>query len=532
VTSGSGQVLRHYDAAGRVVAITDTVKGGATPFLALHYTRDRLGLLATAAEAGNTNTYDYDALARLQSDGLSGSTTSSRIWGYDGVTEIITTSYQVGTGTPLTTTRSYDAANALSRLLEQQSSTVTQNLTFTYDLNGNRTQQRDAVSGDVRSYTYDQANRLLTINPTALHGPLATFQYNGDGLRMEKDAISGCCVQPHAYTWDVGAGLPLLLQENATSYIYGPGGMVLEQIQDSGTTGTPYYYHADQLGSIRALTDQAGAVVATYAYDAYGSTTASTGSVANPLRYAGEYQDVESGLYYLRARYYDPASQQFLTRDPLVAATEQAYTYAAGSPLNATDPSGLDPGGPSGYDDPEFPGFWCSVLGFCSDAEKQAILFWQYRTQAAENIVRAQEQARGAGLAGPYIGGIDHPLMAAGNTVCAAVLSTGSSGKPFGETLKVGPYAAKSIPARGPERDFTTVEHNAVDAIGRDTGCHTCGTRDPGTKSGHFVPDHQPPSQLVPPGTPQELYPHCLACSRRQGGEVREYMRRAAKNQP
>ena len=215
-----------------------------------------------------------------------------------------------------------------------------------------------------------------------------------------------------------------------------------------------------------------------------------------------------------------------------MAATEQAYTYAAGSPLNATDPSGLDPGGPSGYDDPEFPGFWCSVLGFCSDAEKQAILFWQYRTQAAENIVRAQEQARGAGLAGPYIGGIDHPLMAAGNTVCAAVLSTGSSGKPFGETLKVGPYAAKSIPARGPERDFTTVEHNAVDAIGRDTGCHTCGTRDPGTKSGHFVPDHQPPSQLVPPGTPQELYPHCLACSRRQGGEVREYMRRAAKNQP
>jgi RHS repeat-associated protein len=82
-------------------------------------------------------------------------------------------------------------------------------------------------------------------------------------------------------------------------------------------------------------------LVNTYAYDAYGNTTASTGSVANPLRYTGEYQDAESGLYYLRARYYDPASQQFLTRDPLVAATEQAYNYAGGSPLNATDPSGL-----------------------------------------------------------------------------------------------------------------------------------------------------------------------------------------------
>jgi RHS repeat-associated protein len=121
--------------------------------------------------------------------------------------------------------------------------------------------------------------------------------------------------------------------------------MVLEQIQDSGPTGTASYYHADQLGSIRALTDQAGTVVNTYAYDAYGTTTASTGSVANPFRYAGEYQDAETGLYYLRARYYDPATQQFLTRDPLVAATEQAYNYAGGSPLNATDPSGMNPYG-------------------------------------------------------------------------------------------------------------------------------------------------------------------------------------------
>lgn len=69
------------------------------------------------------------------------------------------------------------------------------------------------------------------------------------------------------------------------------------------------------------------------------------------MRYAGEYQDAETGLYYLRARYYDPTTQQFLTRDPLVAATEQAYNYAAGSPLNAKDPSGLYPAGPDVPDD-------------------------------------------------------------------------------------------------------------------------------------------------------------------------------------
>ena len=50
--------------------------------------------------------------------------------------------------------------------------------------------------------------------------------------------------------------MPLLLQENTTSYINGPGGMVLEQIQDSGTTGTAYYYHTDQSARIRALVAQ------------------------------------------------------------------------------------------------------------------------------------------------------------------------------------------------------------------------------------------------------------------------------------
>lgn len=61
----------------------------------------------------------------------------------------------------------------------------------------------------------------------------------------------------------------------------------------------------------------------------------------NPFVYTGEYTDAESGLIYLRARYYDPATQQFLTVDPMLVDTEQAYAYAAGSPTNFTDPSGM-----------------------------------------------------------------------------------------------------------------------------------------------------------------------------------------------
>jgi hypothetical protein len=89
-------------------------------------------------------------------------------------------------------------------------------------------------------------------------------------------------------------------------------------------------------------------------------------------------------------------------------------------------------------------------------------------------------------------------------------------------TLKVGPFAGKSIPARGPGRDFTRDERRQIDEIGYDTGCHTCGTKNPGTKSGHFILDHQPSSALNVNNKPQNLYPHCLNCSLRQGGEVRQ----------
>jgi uncharacterized protein RhaS with RHS repeats len=95
--------------------------------------------------------------------------------------------------------------------------------------------------------------------------------------------------------WSILIGAALLLQDRLASYVYGPGGQILEQIAGSAAT----YYHADQLGSVRALTDQSGAVVATYSYDAYGQPAASTGSIANPFRYAGQYRDAESGRYYL-----------------------------------------------------------------------------------------------------------------------------------------------------------------------------------------------------------------------------------------
>lgn len=73
---------------------------------------------------------------------------------------------------------------------------------------------------------------------------------------------------------------------------------------------------------------------------------------------------------------------------------------------------------------------------------------------------------------------------------------------------------------------------HAVSRLLKTTGCHTCGSTDPGTKSGNFVPDHQPPSALNPAGEEQKLYPHCLPCSRQQGGEVRQAKPQQQQPQP
>jgi RHS repeat-associated protein len=87
-------------------------------------------------------------------------------------------------------------------------------------------------------------------------------------------------------------------------------------------------------------------------------------------------------------------------------------------------------------------------------------------------------------------------------------------------TLEPGPFAGESIPASGPGRNFTKVERDAINKIGEDTGCHTCGITNPGTNTGNFIPDHQPANALTPAGASQQLYPHCKGCSLRQAGEV------------
>jgi RHS repeat-associated protein len=153
----------------------------------------------------------------------------------------------------------------------------------------------------------------------------------------------------NAFIWDVGTGLPQVLQDTKTpdgggtaaptTYLYG-----LSLIAETSSAGTSSYYLSDGLGSSTQLTDTSGAVTDTYAYDVWGAPRAAgPAPTSNDFRFTGQQDDrnANRGLYYLRARHYDPALGRFLGRDPSGAGP--SYVYGNSNPVNFADPAGLDP---------------------------------------------------------------------------------------------------------------------------------------------------------------------------------------------
>lgn len=112
-------------------------------------------------------------------------------------------------------------------------------------------------------------------------------------------------------------------------------------------TWTPSFYGYDGFGSVRQLTNSTGTVTDTYEYDAFGNIVNQTGTTPNNYLYRGEQFDSDLGLYYLRARYYNPATGRFLSRDPEEGEandpkTLHKYLYAGSDPVNGRDPLGRD----------------------------------------------------------------------------------------------------------------------------------------------------------------------------------------------
>ena len=300
-----------YDNANHPLALAYASQG--TTVGSFGYSYDGDGNRQTATDGAGTTTYGYDALDRLATVGAPSGTTYT----YDAAGN------RLGLTTPGGSTGySYNAANEL---------TGAGAATYTYDADGNRIGATNGAS--TTAYSYDDANYLTGI---ATGASSATYTYNGDHARVGS-TIGGTT----SYLLDLAAPLPTVLRQVTngvtTTYLYGNGLLA----QDDGTNMQALL--PDALGSMRLVANSSGAIVGREDYDAYGAqTTSGTGST---FGFTGQQADAESGLLYLRARSYDPATSVFLQRDPFPSnpinpTTLDRYTYANDNPVNLVDPSG------------------------------------------------------------------------------------------------------------------------------------------------------------------------------------------------
>jgi len=362
--SNSRTISYQYDAAGNRTAMTRP--DGQT----IAYAYDFNNLLNQITTDLGNFTFTYDANNRRTTRTLPNGTTStysyddaSRLTGINTTlnqTTIDSVSYtmdNVGNRTAKTqnaTNYSY-AYDAIYRLTQATPSSGTQE-TYTYDQVGNRlTKAPDTPpSANVTTqYSYDDENRLTGVEITQ-NGNIKqlSFAYDPFGKRISKtivqDGIGTDCTSPNVcprtinYVYD---GQNIIMEYDQTGnitakYTHGPN--IDEPLAIQQGTNT-YYYHADGLGSITALSNSSGNIVQTYSYDSFGNMTA-TGNIRQPYAFTGREYDAETSMYFYRARYYDPKVGRFVTKDPIgfKAGDVNLYNYVGGNPINWTDPEGLE----------------------------------------------------------------------------------------------------------------------------------------------------------------------------------------------
>ncbi|EHR71796.1 RHS repeat-associated core domain protein [Burkholderiales bacterium JOSHI_001] len=208
---------------------------------------------------------------------------------------------------------------------------------YDYDGAGNRVQQRRGTGGQqVTRYHYDGSNRLVQVDT-----PQGSSHYRYDplGRRIAK-------LTPEGETRFLYDGARLLCEtgpQRDSVYLYEPEGFrPLARCDRQAGVKQLLYYHLDHLGTPREMTDAQGRVVWSARYRAYGALAlADVTLVDNPLRFQGQYHDVETGLHYNLHRYYDPECGSFIHQDPIgLAGGENLYRYAA-NPVGWVDPLGL-----------------------------------------------------------------------------------------------------------------------------------------------------------------------------------------------
>jgi RHS repeat-associated protein len=208
-------------------------------------------------------------------------------------------------------------------------------INYTYDPAGN------LISGGSTCYIYNQANQLSQVKNCGSNTLIAEYIYDHAGNRLVKKEYENGILKQTIYSPDDHYQTKKLANgttEN-TTYYYANDELLARKNPD----GSKVFYYNDHLGSTSVTTDSSGALVEETAYDPYGEIR--TGGLQSKFQYTGQEKDLETGLNYYGARYYDPHTRRFtqpdtLLPDPYDPQQLNRYAYARGNPLKYTDPSG------------------------------------------------------------------------------------------------------------------------------------------------------------------------------------------------
>jgi RHS repeat-associated protein len=375
------EITYTYNANNQILTMTSP--GGTTS-----YGYDALSRLTSV----NGTTFEYDALGLLTDEHLSNGVTTS--YGYDDLNRLTNITQQLGStligsyaytlddaGNRLSVNEmggqsiqwTYDDLYRLKSETRKNGATIVAQSSFTYDLTGNRLSQ--TVDGVTTNYTYNSLDQMLTAG---------SVQYEYDGRGNLKKEIDGSQIAQYNYdaanrlasvitpdgmtitnSFDAdGRRVKQTVNAQVTTYLWDEtslyGDVVLEttggvntsytlagtQLISQTRNGSISFYLQDGQGSTRALTNSAGAVTDTYSYTAYGEIYNQTGTTANNYLYTGQQFDQSTGLYSLRARFYNPSWGRFLSQDTWAVNYSNPielnrYGYTANNPINGMDPSGL-----------------------------------------------------------------------------------------------------------------------------------------------------------------------------------------------
>jgi RHS repeat-associated protein len=214
---------------------------------------------------------------------------------------------------------------------------------FYYDSNGNLT-SKAKVQGTqeniLEEYSYNILNQLQSYKNNVT-GNVASYNYFVDGLRKSK-TVGGTTTNYY------NDGSNVIIEADGNNNLVARNIIGLKNIGRQESNGNINYFLYNAHGDIAQFVGNTGEIINNYQYDIYGKEKQTTENIKNPIRYAGQYYDEESGLYYLRARYYSPEIMRFISEDSYRGDIKEPlslnlYGYCEGDPIAFVDPSGNAP---------------------------------------------------------------------------------------------------------------------------------------------------------------------------------------------